>query len=44
MIINQNYSVIKNGGDNTALIGLIQRDITTFEIPEGATSIGEYAF
>lgn len=30
--------------DNSALIALIQRDITTFEIPEGVTSIGDYAF
>ena len=31
-------------GDNTALIGLIERTATSFEIPEGTTSIGVYAF
>ena len=31
-------------GDNTALIGLIERTATSFEIPEGTTSIGGYAF
>ena len=32
------------GGDNTTLISLIDRTATSFEIPEGTTSIGNYAF
>lgn len=32
------------GGDNTTLISLIDRTATSFEIPEGTTSIGFYAF
>ena len=32
------------GGDNTALISLIDRTATSFEIPEGTTKIGEYVF
>ena len=32
------------GGDNTALISLIDRTATSFEIPEGTPRIGSYAF
>ena len=32
------------GGDSSILIGLIDRTATSFEIPEGTTSIGVYAF
>ena len=32
------------GGDNTTLISLIDRTATSFEIPEGTTRIGVYAF
>ena len=32
------------GGDDTALIGLIQRDMTEIVIPDGVTSIGSDAF
>ena len=32
------------GSDNTALISLIERTATSFEIPEGTTSIGGSAF
>lgn len=32
------------GSDNTTLISLIDRTATSFEIPEGTTSIGVYAF
>ena len=31
-------------GDNTTLISLIERTATSFEIPEGTTIIGSYAF
>ena len=34
----------EGGGDNTMLISLIDRTATSFEIPEGTTRIGEYAF
>lgn len=32
------------GGGNKDLIDLIERDITTFNIPNGTTKIGDYAF
>lgn len=32
------------GGGNEDLIDLIERDITTFNIPSGTTKIGQYAF
>ena len=32
------------GGGNEDVINLIERDITTLNIPEGTTKIGEYAF
>ena len=35
---------LPSGGNNTALISLIDRTATSFEIPEGTTSIGSYAF
>ena len=35
---------LPSGGNNTALISLIDRTATSFEIPEGMTSIGNYAF
>lgn len=34
----------EGGGDNTMLISLIGRTATSFEIPEGTTIIGSYAF
>lgn len=34
----------EGSGDNTTLINLIDRTVTSFEIPEGTTSIGKYAF
>ena len=35
---------LPSGDNNTALISLIDRTATSFEIPEGTTSIGVYAF
>ena len=34
----------EGSGDNTTLISLIDRTATSFEIPEGTTSIGNYVF
>lgn len=35
---------LPSGGDNRALIGLIQKDIMELVIPEGTTFIGDYSF
>lgn len=35
---------LPSGGDNSTLIDLIERDITSINIPSGTTSIGNYAF
>ena len=35
---------LPSGGGNEDLINLIEREVTTFDIPEGTTKIGDYAF
>ena len=37
-------SNLPSGGGNQDLIDLIERDVTTFDIPSGTTKIGNYAF
>ena len=37
-------NVASGGGDNTDFINLIERDVTTINIPSGTTSIGQYTF
>ena len=35
---------LPSGGGNEDLINLIERDVTTFDIPDGTTKIGSHAF
>ena len=44
--INDLADLIENlpSGSDSTLIGLIQRDLTSLDVPDGTTSIGDYAF